>query len=201
LSRDSFQPYPAISRFSASGKPSCRRASLVFPSASLSKKHEDKDWGKALLLLDNYVGWEAGNGNEVVDVEHRFSFPYQDRQVRGKIDRLERRPDGRLVVVDFKTGSTTSAPTKNTVRDEIQLNLYALAVYAEFRELPAEAAYLYLKETKYIPYVPTLETVRAFRDRLDGLVGGVLAGEFPARRSYDCRWCDYKEICDGDTGE
>ena len=38
--------------------------------------------------------------------------------------------------------------------------------------------------------------IGAFRERLSGLVGGVLAGEFPSRESYDCRWCDYREICD-----
>ncbi len=170
-------------------------------SAYTSKKHEAEDWAKALLQLDNYFGWEAANGNTVVDVERRFSFPFEGRLMRGMIDRVERRPDGRLVVVDFKTGSTSSAPSKNKVGDEIQLNLYALAIFEEFGELPAAAAYLYLKETKYIPYVPTETTIGAFRERLSGLIGNVLAGEFPSRQSYDCKWCDYQEICERGPAE
>ena len=166
------------------------------PSAYLSKKHEDEDWTTALLLLDNYFGWEAANANTVFDVERRFSFSYLDRVMKGKIDRVERRPDGRLVVVDFKTGKKPSTLSKNSVKDEIQLNLYALAIYEEFGELPAEAAYLYLKDTKYIPYVPTETTIGAFRERLSGLIGGVLAGEFPAQPAYGCEWCDYQEICE-----
>ena len=170
-------------------------------SAYTSKKQEDEYWGKALALLDNYFAWEAANENTVLEVERRFSFSYGDHLMRGKIDRLERRPDGSLVVVDFKTGSTSSAPSRNTVKEEIQLNLYALAIYHEFRELPAETAYLYLKETKYIPYAPTLEAIKAFRDRLDGLINGIRAGRFPAVQSYQCTWCDYKEICELHTIE
>ncbi|MGD9936152.1 MAG: ATP-dependent helicase [Methanoregulaceae archaeon] len=165
-------------------------------SAYTSNKQEDEYWNKALGLLDNYFAWEAANENTVVEVERRFSFSYGDHPMRGKIDRLERRPDGRLVVVDFKTGSTSSAPSRNSVREEIQLNLYALAIFEEFGELPAEAAYLYLKETKYIPYAPTPETVTTFRSRLDEMIGNVLAGKFPSRPSYDCKWCDYREICE-----
>jgi len=168
-------------------------------SAYTSKKQEDEYWAKALGLLDNYFAWEAANENTVVEVERRFSFPFGDHLMRGKIDRLERRPDGRLVVVDFKTGGTSSAPSRNKIKDEMQLNLYALAIFEEFGELPAEAAYLYLKETKYIPYAPTLETVQAFRDRLDGLIGNVLAGEFSSRESFSCRRCDYREVCERDT--
>ena len=165
-------------------------------SVYTSKKQEDEYWAKGLALLDNYFEWEAANANTVIDVERKFSFPYSESLMRGKIDRLERRPDGRLVVVDFKTGKKPSSLTRNTVKDEIQLNLYALAIFEEFGELPAEAAYLYLKETKYIPYVPTEPTIEAFQTRLSEIVGKVLAREFPAVESYDCTRCDYKGICD-----
>ncbi len=167
------------------------------PSAYASRQHEDEDWRAALALLDTYLAWQAANRNTVVDVERRFSFSYDDRMVRGSIDRIERRPDGRLVVVDFKTGSLSSAPTMRTVQAEIQLNLYALAIAEEFGEFPAEAAYLYLREPRYIPYTPTGPTMGAFLERLSGLVNGILAAEFPAHRTHGCRRCDYRELCEG----
>ncbi len=171
------------------------------PSAYTSKLHEDEDWRTALALVDTYLAWQAANRNTIVDVERRFSFPYDDRLVRGSIDRIERRPDGRLVVVDFKTGGLSSAPTMRTVQTEIQLNLYALAVAEEFGEFPAEAAYLYLREPRYIPYTPTGATMGAFLERLSVLVSGVLAAQFPARRANGCRRCDYRELCEGGEAE
>ena len=166
------------------------------PSTYASRKHEEEDWTTAVLQLDNYLGWEAANPNEIVDVERRFSFPFGDQVMRGKIDRIERRADGKLAVVDYKTGKTSNAPPRSRLKDEIQLNLYALAIQEEFGELPAEASYLYLRETKPLPYLPSEATIGAFSERLSGVVGAILAGEFPAVKSHDCRFCDYGEICD-----
>jgi DNA helicase II / ATP-dependent DNA helicase PcrA len=169
-------------------------------SAYASEQHEAGDWRTAVALLDTYLAWQAANRNEIVDVERRFSFPYEDRPVRGSIDRIERRPDGHLVVVDFKTGALSSAPTIGTVQTEVQLNLYALAVAEEFGEFPTEAAYLYLREPRYVPYRPTGPSMGAFLERLSGLVNGVLAAEFPARPSREsCRSCAYRELCADET--
>ena len=49
-------------------------------------------------------------------------------RVRGRIDRLERDPQGRLVVVDVKTGK--SPVTKDDAQRHAQLGLYQLAVSA-----------------------------------------------------------------------
>lgn len=49
-------------------------------------------------------------------------------RVRGHIDRLERDPQGRLVVVDLKTGR--SPVTKDDAQSHAQLGLYQLAVAA-----------------------------------------------------------------------
>ena len=165
------------------------------PSAYDSRKHEQEDWATAILQLDNYLAWEAANPNEILDVEWKFSFPFADQVMKGKIDRLERRPDGRLAVVDYKTGKVSNAPAKSRLKDEIQLNLYALAIQEEFGVLPAEASYLYLRETKRLPYQPSEATVGPFRERLSGVIGAILAGEFPAVQSHGCMYCDYREIC------
>ncbi len=100
------------------------------------------------------------------------------------------------MVVDHKTGKVSNAPAKIRLKDETQLDLYALAIYEEFEELPVEAAHLYLRETKTLSYAPTEATVGPFRERLSGVIGDVLAGEFPPLESRDCMYCDYHEICD-----
>ena len=165
-------------------------------SAYASKPHEVTDFRTAVRLLDTYLDWQAGHRNEIVGVEHQFSFRYDGRVVRGSIDRVERRPDGRLVVVDFKTGPLSSAPTIGTVQKGVQLNLYALAVAEEFGAFPAEAAYLFLREPRYIPYRPTGPSMGAFLEHLSGLVHGILNAEFPARPSAaSCRSCAYCDLC------
>ena len=171
------------------------------PSAYASRKHEEEDWATAETLLDNYLAWEAANRNEIVDVEWKFSVPFGDQIMKGKIDRVERRADGGLVVVDYKTGKVSNAPALIRLKDEIQLNLYALAVQEEFGDLPAVASYLYLRETKLLPYLPSESIIGTFSERLSGVVGTILAGDFPAMQSRDCTYCDYGEICEPGSAE
>jgi RecB family exonuclease len=48
-------------------------------------------------------------------------------RVRGVVDRLDRRPDGGLRVIDYKTGRTRLNPAELNEGRRIQLPLYALA--------------------------------------------------------------------------
>jgi RecB family exonuclease len=48
----------------------------------------------------------AGVRRELVGTEVDFAVEIGRAQVRGRVDRLERDPDGRAVVVDVKTGSS-----------------------------------------------------------------------------------------------
>ncbi len=121
----------------------------------------------------------------------------------GYIDRIEQQPDGSYVVIDFKTGSKPSAITKAGIREDIQMNIYCIAVQAMFGKLPARASLYYLKDDKTIDYVPDEESIAAFRERAASMIAAVCAEEFPARASYmGCRNCDYKDLCEiGGKGE
>lgn len=65
--------------------------------------------------------------------------PWSDVPVRlvGRIDRLERTPDGDVVVVDVKTGST--APSAEAVRENAQLAAYQVALRGDSAHGPAGA--------------------------------------------------------------
>ena len=45
----------------------------------------------------------------------------------GRADRIDRAPDGSLIIVDFKTGATV--PSKASVAENAQLAVYQLAVH------------------------------------------------------------------------
>jgi RecB family exonuclease len=64
----------------------------------------------------------------VLGRETAFSVVVGDAELAGKVDRLERDRDGRLVVIDFKTGK--SKPTNEKVLEHPQLAAYQLAVEA-----------------------------------------------------------------------
>ncbi len=77
-------------------------------------------------MVSRLVDWLAGHEHALVASEAEIEVPVGDAVVRGRVDRLDRAPDGSVVVVDFKTGS--SSPTAAQVAEHAQLGLYQWAV-------------------------------------------------------------------------
>ncbi len=81
---------------------------------------------KADAMIGRLAGYLAANSRELVAVEEDFAVELGRAVLRGRVDRLERDGDGRLVVVDLKTGS--SRPAKKEVERHPQLGSYQAAV-------------------------------------------------------------------------
>ena len=140
---------------------------------------------------------------------------------RGRIDRVDRSPDGaRVVVYDYKTGR----PRDDRLEDDpvcagqrLQLPIYGLAAASDTDVDEVHAYYWYTR-------AETLEKARKgyrlddsvrsrFVDVLDTIVDGIDHGCFPAYpgvRDYDprvqretfqnCLWCPYDRLCPLDRG-
>src|SRR6185437_16668811 len=86
-------------------------------------------------MLTAFVEWRTQTRRELtevgteVDVEGVVAPSGADRpavRVRGRVDRLERDAEGRLVVVDVKTGK--SPVSKDDAQRHAQLAMYQLAI-------------------------------------------------------------------------
>jgi DNA helicase-2/ATP-dependent DNA helicase PcrA len=165
--------------------------------AYASRTHEQEDRVKAEAMLDTYLIWQAENRNTIVGGEKKFQFSLNERKVKGSIDRIEQTPDGDYVVVDFKTGSKPSSLTKNSVKDDIQLNLYCLAVKEMFGKLPLRASFYFIKDNKMTDYFPTEETIALFAESAKMIITAVCAERFDPTPSYQmCKFCDYTDLCE-----
>lgn len=63
----------------------------------------------ALERFEEWVNEALEQGREVIATESNGSMTVQGVVVRGRADRIDRLPDGRLVLVDYKTGKPPSA--------------------------------------------------------------------------------------------
>jgi len=98
----------------------------------------DADWQsrvqklQARELTDRlaaYLGDGARDGTRLLSAEGRFELDLGGAVLSGTIDRVERLPDGRAVIVDLKTGK--GDPTSDTgVAEHPQLGAYQLAFSA-----------------------------------------------------------------------
>ncbi|WEO79289.1 PD-(D/E)XK nuclease family protein [Cryobacterium sp. SO2] len=98
----------------------------------------DADWQsrvqktQARELTDRlaaYLGDGARDGTRLLSAEGRFALELDGAVLSGTIDRVERLPDGRAVIVDLKTGK--GDPTSDSgVAEHPQLGAYQLAFSA-----------------------------------------------------------------------
>ncbi|WP_063837153.1 ATP-dependent helicase [Phaeacidiphilus oryzae] len=91
----------------------------------------EQEKAEARAALERFLRWHASpRGRSPVAVEHPFEVTVKigDRlvELRGSMDRVERDEDGRVHVVDFKTGA--QKPTAAEVAEHPQLGVYQLAV-------------------------------------------------------------------------
>jgi superfamily I DNA/RNA helicase/RecB family exonuclease len=174
---------------------------------------------KAGELLGLYFS-KYGQATGVVDVERAFLFTLGPHTMSGRIDRIDRRPDGTLELIDYKTGSAMSYSDAAT---DIQLALYDLAFrhVPELAELgqPGKATYLYLKGIGVSAdgkrsYEPTEEGREKLLGRIERYSNGILSETFPSRfriletwpdleseevarvqKSDPCRTCSFGWLC------
>jgi superfamily I DNA/RNA helicase/RecB family exonuclease len=106
--------------------------------ASYERRWADLDTGQGWLarrerrrvdaMVQRLLGWLADETRDLVGAEVDMRVQVGDVVVAGRVDRLERGPDGSLVVVDFKTGAST--PTRAEVAEHPQLGVYQWALGA-----------------------------------------------------------------------
>ena len=88
--------------------------------------YSEKERERATVMVNKFLAWHRDNPRELVAVEQQLKAQVGAVEITGRVDRLERDPDGRAIVVDLKTGST---PVPSTDLDRHpQLGVYQLAV-------------------------------------------------------------------------
>lgn len=147
---------------------------------------------KGRKILERYWRGEQERRSEVLGAEREFLWPLGRHEARGMVDRVDRRPDGSIEVIDYKTrleGEAPEDPAKS-----LQLRFYALGVKESLAWEPAWLTIHYLAEGRRVSaaYDPAGE------EELKGWIleaaDAIEAGRFPPETSF-CPRCDYRREC------
>ena len=101
----------------------------------------DRERARADRMIEKLIGYLSTNPRHLTAIEREFLVQVDENvQVKGRVDRLEMDAQGRLVVIDLKTGKATSVRSGEIV-EHAQLGAYQAAVeagatepfYADFR--------------------------------------------------------------------
>jgi RecB family exonuclease len=85
-----------------------------------------RERARATDMVRRLLGWLAEHADTAVATETDVSAQAGGALVQGRLDRVDRAEDGSLVVIDFKTG--TSTPTNADAASNPQLGVYQWAV-------------------------------------------------------------------------
>jgi DNA helicase II / ATP-dependent DNA helicase PcrA len=150
-----------------------------------------RDRGREALRLF----WESErlSDAEPVWLEKKFDFKVGEHHVRGRVDRVDRHPDGDYELIDYKTGQRKSA---EELESDLQLALYRLAAREAWDIEAATGSYYYVLDGDKVA-APTKPDDAERVERTVLQVGeGILSQDFEPRPSPTvCSWCDYRLIC------
>jgi RecB family exonuclease len=154
-------------------------------------------------MLDRFLAWHGRNPRQLVAAEAEFAVQVGRARISGQVDRLERDADGRLFVVDLKTGKT--APSSDELAEHGQLAAYQVAVAAgAFGEEghSGGAALVQLgsgakaKEQGQDPLPSDVPVPQTWAGELLAAVGdGMGAASFEVRTGGYCERCPSRRSC------
>lgn len=127
-------------------------------------------------------------------IEYSFNINIEGVPVTGKVDRIDKLPDGKLSIIDYKTGKALSP---NRVLTDNQLTMYQIAceetLGAEvsrliFHHLPTSAEQVTGRRSP--------EQVADFKRQIVDVAQSIVAEKFePSPDERKCFWCDFKKVC------
>jgi DNA helicase-2/ATP-dependent DNA helicase PcrA len=144
----------------------------------------------ALVLYHQHL--EAHEA-EPVWFERSFSFKLGPHHLRGRVDRVDRLPDGAYEMIDYKTSRPKTA---EQLHDDVQLSLYAVGARESWEVQAERLSYYYVLDDLKVP-VPSAEMDPDWIARVVAEVGeAILAQRFePTPSPSVCGLCDYRIAC------
>ncbi len=152
------------------------------------------------MLLRHYRKYSPFDKDTLLGAEMYLSFelPGTPFKFKSYIDRLTKADDGKVEIVDYKTGQSLIQPSDP--RFFYQMGLYQLAVQANYPQFDrVELSQHWLRQDEIISRTllpDELELlVEDMRVAIVDTIQATRLDDFPARESNLCAYCNYVQIC------
>ncbi|MDX6609495.1 MAG: ATP-dependent helicase UvrD/PcrA [Solirubrobacterales bacterium] len=136
---------------------------------------------------------ESESESEPVWLERKFDIRIGPHHVRGRVDRVDRLPDGTHELIDYKTGERKS---EAALENDLQLALYRLAAREAWGLEAGSGSYYYVLDAEKVAAPTKPDDAERVKRTVLAVGEGVLGQDFEPRPSpTTCGWCDYRLIC------
>ncbi|HEX8857211.1 MAG TPA: PD-(D/E)XK nuclease family protein, partial [Thermoleophilaceae bacterium] len=190
--------HQVLERFHTQGGGSLDDLMLLFAQSwrrsGFGDSNDDRQFReKAVAALERYWELDRRREGEPVWFERGFAFRLGPHLLRGRVDRVDRLPDGRYELIDYKTGKPKTAAE---LRNDVQLSLYQMGARESWELDTCAQSYYYVLDNEKVPVAHSEEELERVRTTVATIAEGILAQDFEPTPSYDvCAFCDYRIIC------
>jgi DNA helicase-2/ATP-dependent DNA helicase PcrA len=148
---------------------------------------------KGVAALERYQERFAAEEGSPVWFERNFAFRIGPHLLRGRVDRVDRLPDGSYELIDYKTGR---ARRPSELKDDIQLSLYQLGARQSWRLESARQSYYYVLDDEKVPVQPSDDDVQRIEATATEVAEAIIAQRFDPTPSFKvCSMCDFQLLC------
>ncbi|MED7923592.1 RecB family exonuclease [Nonomuraea sp. LP-02] len=165
-----------------------------------SGEEEQAEWlAQARGMLERYFTLEDPTRLEPAERELYVEAVLDGGlMLRGYVDRLDVAPSGEVRVVDYKTGSAPGPDFE--AKALFQMKFYALVLWRLRGRVPRLLQLVYLGgQGEVLRYAPDEADLQATERKVMALWTAIeramQSGEWRARRSRLCDWCDHQALC------
>jgi RecB family exonuclease len=174
-----------------------------------SQWYANNELARHRAMLSTFAQWRAQSRHELTEVGTEIEVDgtlSPGVRVRGRLDRLERDNEGRLVVVDIKTGKTPVS--KADAKRHAQLAMYQLAVAEGLLpqgDTPGGGRLVYLGKTSAGGAAEreqdpqSAETRAEWLNLIEQAAAATQGPEFLARINDGCAHCPVRAMCPAQT--
>ena len=149
--------------------------------------------GRAVAALERYHELDSERAAEPVWFERSFAFRLGRHLLRGRVDRVDRLPDGSYELIDYKTGKPKTA---SELREDVQLSLYQMGARESWALATSAQSYYYVLDNERVPVEHSERELDRVRATVADIADGIIGQRFePTPSEPLCSFCDYRIIC------
>src|SRR5215469_10873365 len=122
----------------------------------------------------------------------RFEVRLEGATVAGRIDRIDDLGDGRVAIIDYKTGKPRA---QEDADESLQLSIYAIAAQEKWGYRAERLVFYNLEEASAVSTTRERLQLEEAKAKVKEVAERIERGEFNPKPGFHCRFCSYRSLC------